>query len=65
VAGVAGDGGADRRENAGADDGADAQRRELDGAEGSLEAAARLPVGDALGDGLTREELAQRPSVKE
>ena len=57
MAGVARDRRADRREDTGADDGADAQRCELDRAEGSLQATARFPVRDALGDSLTREEL--------
>jgi hypothetical protein len=59
VAGVARNGGADRSEDAGADDGADAEGRERDGAQGPLEATTPFAVGDALVDGLAREELVQ------
>jgi hypothetical protein len=55
---LAGDGGADNREDAGADDGADAKRGEAEPAEGFLELYFGVfGVGQKLIDTLTVEEF--------
>ena len=63
MARVTADRGADRREDTGADDSADAEGGELDRAEGATQSATDGSVSDTLVDGLPREQLALEHAI--